>query len=81
MNEEIKKKDIDNILYKELSPDRYCYIHNYIINLQEENQKLVKVIDELKKHICSKWYCFDNESVEFEVAKDILNKLTKLKEK
>lgn len=47
--------------------------------LEKENQKLVKVIDELKKHICSEWYCFDNESVEFEVAKDILNKLTELK--
>lgn len=58
--------------------------HNAMItklseNIKDENQKLVKVIDELEKHICSEWYCFDNESVEFEVAKDILNKLTELK--
>ena len=34
--------------------------------------------NELKKYIGSEWYCFDNESVEFEVAKDILNKMQEL---
>lgn len=34
--------------------------------------------NKLKEHIGAEWYCFDNESVEFEVAKDILNKMIEL---
>lgn len=34
--------------------------------------------NKLKKYIGSEWYCFDNESVEFEVAKSILNKMQEL---
>lgn len=44
MNEE---KDIDYILETELSPDRYCYIHNYIIELQQENKQLKSILSEL----------------------------------
>lgn len=36
--------------------------------------------NELKKYISSEWYCFDNESVEFEVAKNILNKMQELEQ-
>ena len=34
--------------------------------------------NELKKYISSEWYCFDNESTEYEVAKDVLDKMTEL---
>lgn len=34
--------------------------------------------NKLKEYIGSEWYCFDNESVEFEVAKSILNKMQEL---
>lgn len=54
---------------------------NYITNLQEENQKLNKIIDELEK-----WLKEDKEksAITFEMGKcfnmfDILNKLTELK--
>lgn len=40
MKDEIKEKDIDYILEKELSPDRYCYIHNYIIDLKNQIEHL-----------------------------------------
>lgn len=36
--------------------------------------------NELKKYIGSEWYCFDNESVEYDVAKDILNKMQELED-
>lgn len=34
--------------------------------------------NKLKEYIGSEWYCFDNESVEFEVTKSILNKMQEL---
>lgn len=34
--------------------------------------------NELKKHIGEEWYCYDNESIEFKVAKDILDKINEL---
>lgn len=36
--------------------------------------------EELKKYIGEEWYCFDNESLEFEIAKSILNKMKELEE-
>ena len=39
------------------------------------------ILTELEEYIGQEWYCFDNESIEFEVAKDILNKIQELKEK
>lgn len=34
--------------------------------------------DKLKEYIGAEWYCYDNDSVEVEVAKDILNKMQEL---
>ena len=45
----------------------------------EEIERLNNIIEELEKYIGQEWYCFDNESVEFEVAKNILSKLKQLK--
>lgn len=34
--------------------------------------------NKLKEHIKSEWTCFDNESVEFEVSTDILDKMQEI---
>ena len=47
---------------------------------EDEIDRLNNIIDELEKHIGQEWYCFDNESIEFKVARDILDKLKELKE-
>lgn len=49
--------------------------------LSAENSYYKNIINELEKYISQEWYCFDNESVEHEVAKNILNKLKELKER
>lgn len=48
--------------------------------LQQENKQLKDNWNKLKKYISSEWYCFDNESVEFEVAKAILDKMQELEQ-
>lgn len=48
--------------------------------LQQENKQLKNNWNKLKKYIGSEWYCFDNESVEFEVARSILNKMQELEQ-
>ena len=45
---------------------------------QEENRKLEDNWNKLKEHIKSEWTCFDNESVEFEVSTDILDKMQEI---
>lgn len=55
-------------------------ILNIAIKQQKEIERLNNIINELEKYIGQEWYCFDNESIEFEVARDILDKLKKLKE-
>ena len=49
------------------------------INAEQEIERLNNIINELRKYISSEYYCFDNESLEFKIAKDILNKLQELK--
>lgn len=51
---------------------------DYITNLQQELQRKDNNWNELKKHIGEEWYCYDNESIEFKVAKDILDKIKEL---
>ena len=46
----------------------------------EQLKQLEHNWNELKKYIGSEWYCFDNDSVEYDVAKDILNKMQELEE-
>lgn len=98
MNEEIKKfnefrTDEDGTYYyynDKNNVEQWSYnldnLKDYITNLQEENQKLNKIIDELEKWLkeTKKFnYGFKIKSeyiytYEF-VCKNILNKLTKLK--
>lgn len=63
-------------------PQEKLYIDtwNKIIEKDKEITRLNNIIDELKKYITSEYYCFDNESLEFEIAKNILDKLKELKE-
>lgn len=55
-------------------------LRDMVLELQEENEKLKDNWNKLIEYICSDWYCFDNESVEFEVAKSILDKMQELKQ-
>ena len=48
------------------------------INTLEENQQLKDNWTKLKKYISTEWYSYDNDSVEFEVARDILDKMEKM---
>lgn len=34
LDNEMRKKEIENIIYNDLSPDKYALVHNYIANLQ-----------------------------------------------
>ena len=43
--------------------------------LKKENEQLKDNRNKLKECISTEWYSYDNDSVEFEVAKDILNKM------
>ena len=54
-----------------LAPEYTKILLDYITQL-ENNWK------ELKKYIGKEWYCFDNESVEVEVSKDILDKMQEI---
>ena len=53
MNKEILDKwnDIDYVLDRDLSPNSYCYIHNYILDLQQELQRKDNIINELKDYL------------------------------
>lgn len=89
MNEEIKEildylknntfiPDETKRKYKILHRDEVNRLLNYITSLQEENQKLVKVIEEIK-------FVFDNpenyfsDGCDCREIEDIINKLTELK--
>lgn len=56
-----------------------------IENLEEDRKLLLNHVNQLqsnwnslKEYIGEEWYCFDNESVEHEVAKNILDKMNEL---
>ena len=44
-----KEQDIDNQLYKYLSPDLYCYVHNYIVDLKTQIDQLTNNWNELEE--------------------------------
>ena len=61
----------------------YRILYNFILKLQLENQKFKKLKnnwEKLKEYIGAEYYCFDNESVEFDIAKDILNNIRELEQ-
>ena len=46
--------------------------------LKGENKQLKDNWNTLREYVGLEWYSYDNESVEFEVAKDILNKMQEI---
>lgn len=46
--------------------------------LKKENEQLKDNWNKLKEYISTEWYSYDNDSVEFEVARDILDKMEEM---
>lgn len=74
--------------------ENFCYISEKQLNamkelykreakeikqLQQENKQLKDNWNKLREYVGVEWYSYDNDSVECEVAKDILNKMEELK--
>ena len=83
MNEEINKI-IDSLegcigmFDYMITPIESNLLVSYIRELQQENKQLKDNWNKLKEYISTEWYSYDNDSVEFEVAKDILNKMEEM---
>ena len=76
----IRVKEIYEILkerieYLERSNNRR---EDTIIEQRQEISDLKDNWNKLKEYVGVEWYSYDNDSVEFEVAKDILNKIQEL---
>lgn len=77
-NKQLKEIIKENTI---LVKDEYGDYQECNINPLGMKQKYEKQVDnwnKLKEHIKSEWTCFDNESVEFEVSTDILDKMQEL---
>ena len=84
IKEEIKPKLIDYFYQKQ---ERIEYLErsnnrreDTIFEQRQEISDLEDNWNKLKEYIGTEWYCFDNESVEFKIAKDILDKMQELKQ-
>ena len=80
-----KEQDIDNQLYKYLSPDLYCYIHNYIVDLKNANNQLTNNWNELEKHLnheIEEWQDVSDDWTKAQVQEDkiILERMKEIKE-
>ena len=69
-------KEIDNILYERLSPDIYCFVHNQLVKLQQENQQLKDNWSKLKAFIVNE--IPEEEFVNNEYYVSILDKMVEL---
>ena len=58
-----------------LTPTESKLLVSYIEELQQENKQLKDNWNKLREYIGIEWYSYDNESVECEVAGDILDKM------
>ena len=61
-----------------LTPTESNLLVAYIKQLQQENKQLKDNWNKLKEYIGTEWYSYDNDSVEFEVARDILDKMEEM---
>ena len=83
MNEEINKI-IDSLegcigmFDYMITPIESNLLVSYIRELQQENKQLKDNWNKLKEYIGTEWYSYDNDSVEFEVSKDILDKMEEM---
>lgn len=86
MNEDkkLQKKLVDEMMkVSKTNPDVMIYMQALMKcyeDLEKELDQHKNNWEELKKYISKEWYCFDNESLEFEIAKSILNKMKELEE-
>lgn len=53
-------------------------LRDMVLELQQENKQLKDNWNKLREYIGAEWYCYDNESVECEVAGDILDKMQEI---
>ena len=75
MSEIDKEKDIDQLMYRELPPDRYCYIHNYIVDLQNKLQQKENIIKEAIEYIDHCIFDYEEYSMvgeDFVIVKNML---------
>lgn len=73
-------KEIERLNKENKELDKACARKSRYIDRKDlEIGRLNNIINNLINYIGQEWYCFDNESIEFYVAKDILNKLQELK--
>lgn len=78
-----KEKDIDNQLYKYLSPDLYCYVHNYIVDLKRQITQLTNNWNELEEDLKKYDLEYLHETGEHQLAyviESILDKMKEIKE-
>lgn len=80
MNDKDYRLLLDYITNLQTIEREYSNLLSENAELQQENDRLSNIINELEKYIGQEWYCFDNESIEFKVARDMLDKLKELKE-
>lgn len=53
-------------------------LRDMVLELQEKIKKQRDKWNKLREYVGVEWYSYDNDSVEVEVAKDILNKMQEL---
>ena len=76
--EEIKIITLGDIFRNLETEEQAFEFLKYIKNLQQENKQLKDNWNKLKEYISTEWHSYDNDSVEFEVARDILDKMEEM---
>ena len=79
--EQIMEKVTERNLVNVLCGNKTSEADNEILELLNEVARLTNNWNELEEYIGKEWYCFDNESVECIVARNILDKMNEIKEK
>ena len=77
----LREKDIDDKLEIYLSPDLYCYVHNYIVDLKMQIDRLTNNWNELEEWIMQD-VKDEKPDLYFQVLRkiDILDKMKEIKE-
>lgn len=77
----VDKVNWENQLLKKENRELKTQIEEYQKALDETMSEKIDIENnwnKLKEYISTEWYSYDNDSVEFEVAKDILNKMQEM---
>lgn len=75
INKMLREKDIDDKLEIYLSPNLYCYVHNYIADLKIQLDQLTNNWNELEEWLESNWK--DTQDIWYV---KIINKMKEIKE-